>query len=226
MSNPIRPTLKTEIIPTILLIVVAISSFFFYANFPERVPVHWNIAGEVDNWGSPLTAAFLFPLIIIVVYLLMLFVPYLDPKKQQYNKFRKVYHIIKLLLVLFCVAIYYLTSFNALGHNLPIGITVPILVGVLFIIVGAYMSKIKQNWFMGIRTPWTLSSQQVWDKSHRFGGKMFMLSGFLMIINGLAPVSWRIAIFIAAILIVIIGTVGGSYYFYYIEEKKKKSKRV
>lgn len=224
MPSPIKPTIKTEILPIILVLIAVVSSFYFYSNFPERVPIHWNFKGEVDNWGSPELAAFLFPSIIIGIYLLFLVMPYIDPKKDRYKQFRKVYHIFKTLIIVLMAVIYFIASLNALGYNISVGIWIPVLVGLLFIIIGNYMAKIKPNWFMGIRTPWTLSSEEVWNKTHRLGGKLFIIAGILMLLQIFIPTSWRMPIFIVMIVMITLGTIGYSYLLYRAEEKNKNSK--
>ena len=201
------------------LLVAVISSFYFYANFPDRVPTHWNFAGEVDAWGSRLSA-FIIPVVVIGVYLLFLALPYLDPKKEKYDQFKKVYHVFKVIIIAFMVLLYFLTSLNGLGYNVPIGALMPIIIGVMFVILGNYMSKLKSNWFIGIRTPWTLSSEEVWNKTHRFGGKMFILGGFLMAIQVFLPLAFRLPIFILTIALLTVGTFGYSYYIYRQEKKK------
>lgn len=221
--NPIRPTLKTEVLPILLLVIAVLASFYFYAHFPERVPIHWNMAGEVDNYGTRATGAFLFPGILVGMYLLFLFIPYIDPKKARYVQFRKVYHIFKAFMIFFMAAIYFIASLNALGYNIPVGLWVPTMVGLLFIIIGNYMGKIKSNWFMGIRTPWTLSSEEVWNKTHRFGGKVFILGGVLFILMNFLPLDWRWPMFIVIMIIILFGTIGYSYILYRQEEKKKSS---
>ncbi|MFH1522193.1 MAG: SdpI family protein [Patescibacteria group bacterium] len=221
MTNPIKPTIKTEILPIVLILLAVVVSFYFYSNFPERVPIHWNIAGQPDNWGSRTMAAFLFPGIMIGMYFLFLFLPYMDPKKERYQQFRKVYHVFKGILLFFMVAIYFISSLNALGYNISVELWVPVLVGMLFIILGNYMGKIKPNWFMGIRTPWTLSSEDVWNKTHRFGGKMFILGGVLMSLMYFIPVSLRMWLFGIILAIILLGTVGYSY-FLFLKEKRNE----
>ncbi|MCX6745161.1 MAG: SdpI family protein [Candidatus Parcubacteria bacterium] len=221
MSNPIKPTIKTEIIPLLLIIISVVASFYFYANFPEQVPMHWNIAGQVDGWGSKTTGAIILPLVIIAMYVMFLLIPYLDPKKDRYEQFVKVYHIFKNYLIGFMVLVYLVTGLAGLGYDVPVGLIIPIGVGILFILIGNYMAKIKMNWFMGIRTPWTLSSEEVWNKTHRMGGKIFMLGGFLIILTGIAPLSWRLPIFILTMVLLIFGTIGYSYWVYRIEKNKK-----
>ncbi|MDD5291234.1 MAG: SdpI family protein [Patescibacteria group bacterium] len=220
MKNPIEPTIKTEIFPLLILAATIISSFYFYAGFPERVPTHWDFAGQVNGWGSR-SFAFIIPGVMVIMYLLFMVLPFLDPKKEKYSQFKKVYHILKDVILLFMAVIYLATSLNALGYNLPIGIIIPVGVGLLFIIIGNYMKEIKSNWFVGIRTPWTLSSEEVWEKTHRFGGKAFMISGFLIALDSFLPISWRLPVFIVAIILVVFGTIIYSY-IVYLKEKKGK----
>lgn len=219
MPNPIRPTIKTEFIPLALLILTVFASIFFYNNLPERIATHWNFAGQVDGWGSGQAQAIFFPLLIVGMYILFLLIPYLDPKKERYEQFNKIYHIFKSIILALIVVIYLVVGLNGLGYNLPVGVIIPGLIGLLFIVIGNYMGKIKMNWFMGIRTPWTLSSEEVWNKTHRFGGKMFILAGLLMIAEIVLPMSWKLPVFIIMITALLFGTMGYSY-LVYLREKK------
>ncbi|MFA5080836.1 MAG: SdpI family protein [Candidatus Paceibacterota bacterium] len=218
MSNPIKPTFKTETLPILFVALVVISSFYFYSHFPNIVPTHWGISGEVDGWGSRNTA-FIIPAIIIGMYLMFLLLPFIDPKKEKYEQFTKPYHVFKNILILFMAVMYFVASFAALGYDLPVGTIIPVMVGLLFVIMGNYMSKIKRNWFIGIKTPWTLSSEEVWNKTHRFGGKMFIFGGILMAIEPFLPVVSRLPVFIFTIIILSFGTMGYSY-LVYLKEKK------
>jgi uncharacterized membrane protein len=117
-------------------------------------------------------------------------------------------------------AVYFITGLNALGYDVPVSLWVPGLVGILFIVIGNYMGKIRPNWFMGIRTPWTLSSEEVWNKTHRFGGRVFMAGGALMIIMGWLPLAWRGPLLVAMVVMILLGTVGYSYLLYAKENKE------
>jgi uncharacterized membrane protein len=214
MPNPIKPTFKTEAMPLITIAVAIASSFYFYANFPERVPTHWNFQGEIDGWNTRGFGAFFLPILLIGMYLMFLAIPYIDPKKARYSEFLKVYHVFKAFIILLLFAIYLIASLNGLGYDISVDFWTPFLIGILFIVLGNYMGKIKPNWFMGIRTPWTLSSEEVWNKTHRFGGKVFILGGFLMIFEGIFPAWLRMPLFMGIMLIILAGTVGYSYYAY------------
>lgn len=206
MSNPIRPDLKTEIIPIIFLVLSIVLSFYFFQNFPVKVATHWNTHGQPDGYTGKTFAAFFFPVLNVGIYLLMLLIPLADPKKQNYKYFRHIYHIIKGALVVFMTVIYFIISLNALNYNLPVNILVPIGVGILFVILGYYLKDVKPNWFMGIRTPWTLSSDRVWAKTHKFGSKVFITCGLLIILASIFPdwFPWFMGLMMAMVAGVII----------------------
>ena len=204
-------TFKTEIIPIIIILISVILSGYFYSVFPDQVPIHWNFQGEVDNWGSKFMGAFLMPLMAIGMYLLFLILPLIDPKKDKYKQFNKVYLLFRNLIILMLFAIYIISSLNALGYKIRVEVWIPFLIGILFIVMGNYFGKIKPNWFMGIRTPWTLSSDEVWLKTHRLGGKLSMALGFLLIISPSLPHQSLLFTLIIPIMIVVMVPVIYSY---------------
>ena len=217
--NPIKPTLKSEIFSLILIVVATAASFYFYAHFPVRVITHWGFNGEPNGWSGRGFAAFFLPVLLIGMYLLFVFLPMLDPKKERYAEFAKTYAIFRNILLFFLTLIYFIASLNNIGYKLDVGVWVPVAVGLLFIILGNYLGKIKPNWFVGIRTPWTMSSETVWAKTHRFGGKAFIVGGVIMSITGIAPLAWRLPLFIADTIILIFATVVYSYIAYRQEKK-------
>jgi uncharacterized membrane protein len=220
MSSPIKNTIKSEFFSLAVLIISIAASFYFYAHFPERVITHWNFAGAPDGWSGRAFAAFFFPGILAAMYVLFLVLPRLDPRQERYAEFAKVYNIFRNIILFILAGVYFVASLDNIGFNLNIGIISSVFIGLLFIILGNYLGKIKMNWFIGIRTPWTLSSETVWNKTHRFGGKVFIFCGALMIVAGFLPVAWRLPLFIADIIVLILGTVVYSY-FAYLKEKKK-----
>ncbi len=211
MSNPIKPNFKTELLPLVIILITGGASFYFFKNFPAEVPMHWNMAGEVDRYGSKMMGAFLFPAILLGMYLLFLVLPFMDPKKERYAQFRKVYHLFKLMMIFFMALIYFLASLSALGFDFNIGLWVSVMVGALFIFIGNYLGKIKSNWFMGIRLPWTLSSEENWNKTHRFSGLVYILAGFLMMMMGLIPLGFRLYLFIFVLVLLVVLPVGYSF---------------
>lgn len=214
MPSPIRPNFKTEFLALLIILITGLASFYFFNNFPEQVPIHWNMAGEVDNYGSRAMGAFLFPIIILGIYLLFLVLPLMDPKKENYKQFRGVYHLFKVMMIFFMAIIYFLVSLSALGFDINISLWLSVMVGALFVFIGNYLGKIKSNWFMGIRLPWTLSSEENWNKTHRFSGRIYILAGFLMMMMGLIPVFLRLSLFIIVLSLLVVLPVGYSFWYF------------
>lgn len=222
MNNPLHLKVKTEIAPIIMIIISAVASIFFYQKFPETVATHWNIEGVADGFSGRAFAAFFFPGLILALYLMFNFLPLLDPKKERYAQFVGVYLRFRDIMVFFMVFIYFITGLVNLGYNINVGLWVSGSVGLLFVLIGNYLGKIKRNWFVGIKTPWTLSSEEVWNKTHRFSGKLFIIAGLVMMISGIVPVAFRLPLFIANIVILVFGTFVYSYIVFVQEKKNKK----
>lgn len=194
---------------------------YFYANFPERVPTHWGLSGQPDAYGPRAFAAFFFPAMIVGIYLLLSFVPRLDPKRERYAEFSKAYGVIKAGIVGFMTYIYALTGLAGMGYPVRIDVAVPFMVGLLFVLIGNYFGKVRNNWFVGIRTPWTLSSEVVWNRTHRFGGMVFVLAGILIAASSfLAPVP-KFAIFIASVVVMVVAPMAYSYVLWRRERAAK-----
>lgn len=219
--NPIKPTIKTEIFPLIMIFLSGLTGYYFYHHFPATVVTHWNYAGTPDGWGSGHANAVAIPLVLAGMYLLFFFLPYLDPKKERYEQFAKVYHIFKSIIIGFLAIIFFATGLFNLGYQIPIGKIVPVLIGALFIVIGNYMGKIKFNWFVGVKTPWTLSSEEVWNKTHRFFGKIFIASGIILAINAWIPGTIGMIIFFANMAMLVLGGFIYSYIAYRQEQKSK-----
>ncbi|PIT90352.1 MAG: hypothetical protein COU22_02660 [Candidatus Komeilibacteria bacterium CG10_big_fil_rev_8_21_14_0_10_41_13] len=207
-------TFKTEIIPLLIVIISITLGLYFYSIFPEQVPVHWNAGGEVDRYGSKFEGAFLMPLIAIGMYILFRFLPKIDPKKEKYEQFFKIYLLFRNLIMIMMLAIYLIASASTLGYDVRVEVWIPIIVGVLFIILGNYMGKLKPNWFMGIRTPWTLSNDEVWNKTHRLGGKLFIILGLLLILTPILPYSNIFLTLVTPVILVALIPIVYSYVIY------------
>lgn len=216
--NPIKPTLKSEIIPCLLIITSILASFYFYSRFPARVATHWGFNGEPNGWSGSLFAAFFLPIINLAMYLLLLFVPLLDPKKDRYAEFSRAYHIFKAMIVAILTFLYFLVGFNGLGYNAPVGTITPILIGVMFIVIGNYFAKFKSNWTIGMRNMWTLSSEIVWNKTNRLAGKLFILGGLIIMLMPLWPDAWRAPLLIAIVAGLVLAPNIYSYFIYKAEK--------
>lgn len=209
MDKKIKFTFKSEWVSWLTIVFVIIIAIWAYPRLPEMVPSHWNIAGEVDNYSSRLTHILLFPGITIGMYLLFLLIPYIEPRRMHFIKSWSFYQMIRNLMVVFMGLMFVITTWAGISKQpVQIGTIIPIMVGILFIFIGNYLSQIKSNFFMGIRTPWTLSSDEVWRKTHLVGGYSFVIGGLLFMASPLIPVPFNgyvpfIAIIIAALVPII-----------------------
>ena len=211
-----------------LLFVIMFSfliGFYFYPKLPDQIPMHWNIQGEVDSYGGKLLGTTAIPGLNLVLFVLFILLPYIDPRKENYQKFSRVYTIFRWTMHLFFVILYLLTLVYALneGKELPsylsVSFVVPLFVSILFIIIGNYLGKIKDNFFIGIRTPWTLSSKEVWYKTHRLASRLFVLSGFLGLIGSFFQ---GMISFIMLMVPIMISTIYILIYSYLEYRKEKK----
>lgn len=219
MKSPLKLNLKTEIIPLAILLLCVGLSFFFYANSPATVASHWNFQGKVDGYSSRAFGSFFFPGLLIGMYLLFLIIPNLDPKKERYEEFLKTYNIFRYLIIGVLAIVYVATGIYNIGYQINIGIIVATVIGLMMIVLGNYMGKIKKNWFMGIRTPWTMSSENVWNKTHRVGGILFMIFGLVIIIAPFLPEMIAMVLFFGYTVALLVGTFGYSYWLYRQENK-------
>lgn len=208
--------LKGDIPLWIWLAGMLIAAILIYPHLPDRVPSHWNFRGEVDAYSSRLFGAFFAPLLSAGLYILLLVTPLIDPRRENYSRFTGAYRFLRWSFVLFMSAIYAVTVLNALGYRVDVGFVVKALTGVLFVIIGNFMGQFRHNYFVGIKTPWTLASEEVWQRTHRLGAKIWVAGGLVCLSTAPLQSTWGISIFFAAIgVMVVIPTV----YSYYLFQK-------
>lgn len=208
----------------VILIVSWVMGGYFYANFPVRVASHWNFAGQVDGYSGRMGGAFGLPTLLCVMYILFLILPAIDPKRERYAEFDRYYRFLKTAIMATLLVVYTAMGLFNLGYPIKIGYVVSGSIGLLMTVLGSFMGKIKNNWFVGIRTPWTLSSERVWDKTHRVGGWLFIIYGLIIIVSPYLPAAWGVTIFIAGAVLLVFGTAGYSYWLYRHENVAKYKK--
>lgn len=184
-----------------------------WSTAPDRIPTHWGWNGQVDRYSGKFEGLLLMPILATVVYLLLTFLPRVDPGRANYEQFAGAYLMIRASAVTIMAAIYGVIHLVIRGHAVRIDTIVPLLVGGLLTIVGSVLGKIRPNWFVGVRTPWTLSSKLSWTKTHRAAGWVFVVLGLSMMASG---VSRSRAAFIATIAFGAIGVVGTMIYSYLV----------
>lgn len=170
----------------IIVILMFINSIWVYSRLPEKVASHWDTQGQVNGYMSRFGGAFFMPFLILGIFLFLMVIPNLDPKKNI-AKFKDVYNIFITIFLLYMFYIHSLTLAFNLGHKFDFTRAILPAFGVLFYYIGWMLSKARPNWFIGIRTPWTLSSDTVWGKTHILGGKLFKISGILALFGFFLP---------------------------------------
>ena len=151
---------------------------------PSEIPVHWDASGEVDRYGGKVEGLLLLPLMALGIYLLMRYLPNIDPGRANYARFGGAYTVIRAGVLVLMAGIYGLVIAWVLKVPIDVSRAVPVAVGALFILFGSVLGRVKPNWFVGIRTPWTLSSGESWARTHRLGGWLFIALGILFAVTG------------------------------------------
>ncbi|SHK57276.1 SdpI family protein [Desulforamulus aeronauticus] len=186
----------------------------FYPSLPDQVPSHWNLQGEVDDYSHKAVASLIMPLLPLVLYLGLTFTPSLDPKKQNYEKFASSYEKIRTAIVLVMLMITPLPLLIARGYEINVAFLIKGILALLFVVLGNYMSKIRYNYLVGFRLPWTLANEEVWNKTHRVGGKLMVLGGLLALLSAFVDSTLGGILFMAGIFLPTIITLVYSYLQY------------
>lgn len=158
-----------------------------YPQLPAEMPSHWNIRGQVDGTMPKPWGVYLLPLVTLSVYLLLLVLPRIDPKRANYREFAGAYRAFRLVLIVFMASLYGVVLASALGYALPVDRLVQAGVGLLFAVFGNFLGKVRHNYFVGIKTPWTLADADVWRTTHRFAGKVWVAAGAVAVVASLLP---------------------------------------
>ena len=209
---------KTIIIAIGIILMSFLVGIFLYPSMPEIMASHWNAQGEVNGYLSKFWGLFLMPLISLGLFFLFLVIPKIDPLKANIEKFRKYFDGFIILTFGFLFYVYLLTIFWNLGIKFSMGqLLIPAL-AILFYYCGILIENAKRNWFIGIRTPWTLSNENVWNKTHKLGGRLFKIAA---IITFLGVISSEHGLFfvLCPVLFVSIYLVIYSYFEYQKEMK-------
>ena len=176
-----------QIIISCLIVASFLLGAYLYPIIPERMATHWDASGSVNGYLPKLWGLFLMPVISTVLFLVFLVIPRIDPLKENIAKFRAYYDLFILLLFGFLFYIYLLTIFWNLGYRFNIIQLMAPAIGLLIFYAGVMTENAKQNWFIGVRTPWTLSSEGVWNKTNRQAGKLFKAAGVLAALGAAFP---------------------------------------
>lgn len=205
-----------QAISVILVILSFMTTLYVYPQLPDKIASHWGIDGKVNGYMDKPIGAFMLPALALLTLALLYALPLLDPLRKNYAAFKGEYEGMIAMLIGFFYYVHLLTIAYSLGYPVEMGRFLSPAFGALFYYLGIVLSKAKQNWFVGIRTPWTLSSPAVWDKTHKLCSKLFKAAGIIALLGAffepmlLASVA---VLFAAAVLSVV---------YSYVEFSKEK----
>lgn len=177
-------SLKKEIPILLIVLVPFIYLAYIWNDLPQTVPTHWNWKGEIDDWGNKSTLILITFLLPGLMYILFTIIPFIDPKKKIQTMGNK-YHNLKFLMVLFMSGLAMFIIYSTKTQSLTNPSIILLAIGLLYMLLGNYMKTIKANYFIGIRTPWTLESETVWKSTHKLAGKLWFIGGLLIVISSL-----------------------------------------
>lgn len=212
---------KTSIIlSAVLILIVILAGVFLWSRLPDPMASHWNEADQVDGYMGKFWGAFLLPVMMIGLTLLFLAIPSIDPLKKNIADFRGWFNVFIVLFNLFMAFVHGLTLAWNLGHTgIRMSVAMVPAMGLLFILIGLMIRKAKRNYFIGIRTPWTLANDVVWEKTHLLGSKLFIAAGILTLLSLLFPDKAFVILMVSVLGASLIAVVY-SYLVFRQEEKK------
>jgi uncharacterized membrane protein len=201
----------------LLIVATLIVTLIFYPDLPSRIPMHWNWRGQVNRYGGK-WEIFLMPAAMVVVVLLFAAMPWLSPRRFEVNTFRSTYLYVMLLALAFMAYIHVLHLWAAFSKPLDMNRALLGASFLLLILFGNVLARVRRNFFIGVRTPWTLSSEKVWDATHRFAAKAFVVAGLLGLLSLVVSAS-------AIAGLVIIGVAGLASVLYSLAYYKRLERR-
>ena len=204
------PFLAIALIPFVYLI-------YIWNRLPEKVPMHWNGAGEIDYYGDKKELLVMLFMLVGITYFVFLIIPSIDPKQKLQNMGNKLNNL-RMILTLFMSGLAVFTLYSVQQKNSNPGFVFAI-IGLLFAFLGNYFKTIKPNYFIGIRTPWTLENEEVWKKTHELGGKLWFVGGLLMALTFVLPNEMQLYTFLGITAVISIVPIVYSY----LEFKKIKN---
>jgi len=196
----------------LVIVVVALAiSIWAYSSLPPTVATHWNLRGTPDGFSSRFVAVAIGPLVIVGIALLFNVLPKVDPRRENYARFLSTYWLFANAVIVFMLIVHGIVIATGLGYSVRIDRLMPLFIGLLFVVIGNYLTRVEPNWFVGIRTPWTLSSDTVWRKTHRTGGWLMVIGGLALAAGAFLPHGVLLPLLIGTIVVVAVIPIVQSY---------------
>jgi uncharacterized membrane protein len=200
-------------IPLAVTVISFLTGFYLYPYLPDKIASHWGITGEVNGYMGKFWGIFLMPVISVVLLVLFIVIPKIDPLSKNIARFRKYFDRFIGFIFLFLFYIYLLTIFWNLGFRFNMSRMLAPAFSLLFYQIGILIGKAQRNWSIGVRTPWTLSSDDVWNKTHRLGSKGYKILAIIGLLGLVWPVFFLTAM-ISGIIVFSLYLVFYSYFEY------------
>lgn len=207
-------TRLTLLLSSLLILGALILGAVLWPQLPDPMASHWNVNDQVDGYTSRLWGVLLMPLISLAMLGLFLLIPKIDPLKANIAAFRPTFNLFIFLFLLFLFYLHGLTLLWNLGYHFRMSQALLPAMGLLFFFIAHLLRHAKRNWFIGIRTPWTLSSDRVWSETHRIGATLFAICGILSILGGLLGGTFAIWLTILPLLLTTLFLIIYSYFLY------------
>ena len=202
----IKKNLKVLIITSVMILLPMLAGIILWNQLPEQIPSHWNAAGEVDGWSSKPFAVFGMPLILLAAQWFCTLGTSADPKKANHSE--KVLHLVLWIIPVLSAVLHVIVYATALGQEVRVEVAIPVLIGLIFAIIGNYLPKCRQNYTIGIKIPWTLNSEENWNRTHRFAGRLWMICGLAIMLTGFFGGFW---VFLPIVLVMVLAPFTYSY---------------
>ncbi len=206
--------------PLFLVAIACIASIVVYPRLPDRVPTHFDVRGNPNRFGPKWVPTVLFPLMILALWGLMRGLPKIDPRRANYARMQDTYDRVVNVILTMVTALHLLILAGTLGSHVPFVRVMPAVIGVAFIAIGNVLPRAKPNWWFGIRTPWTLSNDRVWARTHRVGGYIMSATGVLAIVSSFLATEIAIVTFAVAAAAMAFALMAYSYFAWKQETSK------
>lgn len=202
----IKKNMKVLVITSIMILLPMLVGIVLWNQLPEQIPSHWNAAGEIDGWSGKAFSVFGMPLILLAAQWLCLLGTLADPKRDRHPE--KIVHLVLWIIPVLSLFLHTVTYAVALGQAVRMEVVMPVFIGLVLAIVGNYLPKCKQNYTIGIKIPWTLSSEENWNRTHRFAGRLWVVCGLIIILTGFFGGFW---VFFGIVLLMVLAPCIYSY---------------
>lgn len=206
--------MRNHIIALLFWVAAIGLSLWAYPQLPDQVATHWGPSGEANGYSSRGFAVLFGPGMMLLMYVMLRVLPKLDPKRNNYPRFQSSLDVVILATLLLLLIVHGVVVFNGLGYDVPVSMVVPLVIGGLYVVMGNVMPRFKHNYFVGIRTPWTLANERVWTRTHMVGGKVFVIGGLLVMASALIPNNVMVPVMVTLLVAIPLSILLLSYYYY------------